>query len=442
MTHNTDCTIKDEFRDELTEIARMMWEGDEAAAKERLTAELGWEHIGGGAGRSVFRVGHTHQSGERETATHEVPCVVKIATSGHHYNGRMQNSGEVGQFQRLPDELAEGDDPIFVPVKDWHDGDLWLSMPEVDPTGGVAHEVERRLRQAGWECADMHMDNVGEMHGYSVVLDYGLDCAEVAQPDELVDDVERGLKQKGCENIETHDEDDGFGEERQEVTFTTPPELLDIPPVDKESRVAVGVGTVDSVSLIFGSYPHDEAEMVLEGEIPEGMDLLSVPEAAERVAEEWGQAWREFTPPEYRLIPDKGTTSVRLSAELESMAEMPPFAAMDMIEEVFELVEMHFPGGFDKPALDDEIEFHEGFRPKVGMVLNHPGFDNDVVITDVRNGDTIVSDEKGRKYNLGIPGYADVEPGMVTGRAERDIRGITKTIESAIEDALPTTDDD
>lgn len=434
------------MKPEVEEVAQLMWEGNTAAATERAESEFGWEFLGGGAGRRAFLVTQEHQEGPVENATEGAPCVVKFATPGHHYDGRTQNQDEVTQFQRFPSELTEpeSDDPLFVPVKDWdEDRFLWLSMPLADGDKGQPYEVKHRLAHNGWKCADIKRDNVGELHGQGVILDYGLDCETRPTPTEMLDEVQSELDRLGCFDFRQEQEEDIYGSPVYRLYFSTPAGLLDLPPTTKESSVLIDKNDVNSFDFYFGAYPEDRAELVIEAftEV-ENTNIPSLDFAAEQVVDGFHDDWFKLEPPQYKLEADgRGYFHVNISTT--APRGLPPDVVYDVASDLFEKVEERFPGGEQYPALDEEINERLNFEAEVGMVLDHPEFVEPVTVVETGPGKTVVMDSSGYDYNLQRDDhpYEQPTPEMVEGYTDVE-EEINDAIDSAIEDALPTTDDD
>lgn len=419
MTHRVDCSVRDEYRDQVNEIATEFWNGNHVKAKG-MTRDLGWDMVGGGAGRKVFRVTPDYQQGEVEGPTHEAPCVVKFATKHARYNGKQQNSQEVSQFQSLPEELTEGHNPVFVPIKDWAPDDSWVSMPLVDADGGTTGAVDRRLAEAGWQCHDMHRDNVGEMHTESVVLDYGLECIEQAAAieiaEELADEFERV-------DHEAEAFDDGDGDAH--MGFTPPPDVLpDIPEHDKTSAVYVSPeGGINMFSLYFGGY---------DPEIAQGFHPPLI-EIAEDVVDEAAWLGANSNPWERQY---DGKEFIEFEVRIEARGpdeRFTPDLAYDLYDDFEREVRDRFPGGSDA---DEKAP--TPIDPEVGMVLDHPDYLNTVVVKEVHDDGTVVwEDTSGYDYTIDPDSHElPVTDDMVVRLPKTTIDTAQERISQAVERAI------
>lgn len=249
-------------------MAQEFYFGNTDEAHKKATNN-GWELIGAdGAGRRVYRVSAENQVGPVVNPVHEAPCVVKFAKKHPRFPGTDQNIEEIEQWEQVK-ELESLEEPVFVPVADHANDDLWVSMPEVDADGGSIPEVKDRLSEKGWICADLSDDNIGEMHDLSVVLDYGIDCITEQSVMDEADEMKSQLEELKCQNIdqERHDHDT--------LSFTWDFEMPDwvLPDIDKEGSIMstivmkamVGIRKMD---LYFGPYGdvnvHEPAERIVD----------------------------------------------------------------------------------------------------------------------------------------------------------------------------------
>lgn len=258
MTHATDCTVKDEWRERITEAAKRFQAGDEASTKETFES-WGWEQIGAGKGRSVWRIPTDLQYDQHDhdltSAVKESPCVLKIARGNRTHGGIQQNQRERAQYRDLPPRAKNADPPVFVPVKDSDEEGYWLSVPEAKPEGG--HGVRERLFEVGMECHDLHGDNIGTMHGEPVVLDYGLDCRELDPALELAENI--GFDLEGSRYMDDEPVVEGDSDSAS-VKFEAPEWIGTLSDGGKLSTVSVTRQFgVKGVSLAFGPWPSEEA---------------------------------------------------------------------------------------------------------------------------------------------------------------------------------------
>lgn len=345
MTHNTDCTVKAESLEDVERIARLIFQ-DEVSEGSSLARDLGWEVVGQGLGRVVYRVNPEDQEGPRESPTEQAPCVIKFARSAGMRGGQGQNRKEIHQFQALPRNLTEPDqgNPVFVPVKDWdEDNDLWLSMPEVNPEGGSTEEVLKRIDEAGWSCDDIKPDNVGWMHNTSVLLDYGFDCRPSPPTMDLATEMAEKLERAGAEAITVIETRHGAL-----IEFLTVHDL-EVEPVETESSVVVDVRTgINFMELAFGQW---------DTRIPYGVrpDQLSLEAASEKVAEEIEDAWLGvFVDVNTNQQGNDIDVIFELTIEPVEGEIMPPEIAIDLYNDVVDHVEEVMPDHELPPT--EEIE--------------------------------------------------------------------------------------
>lgn len=382
----------------MQEIADLFAEGNFPEAHVK-AEDMGWERLGRGIARVAYKVSTDDQDGPAEEPAHEAPCVIKFGTQGRgNASGETQNAEEVHQFQAFPEGLSEGkngDVPAVVPMKDW-DGDdyRWVSAPLVNPIGGDPHEAAGRLAKHGWECADLHSGNVGEMHGKAVVMDYGLECGEtgpngMALADEMVDELDR----LGVDNITATDEGNWT-----DIQFTPPAGLLSVGVPHEQSLVRVRLGGVSYMEIVVGQYEGDELDYT-----------PPLDTAAERVVRTLeNNRWMASV--FHRPREKNGDMMVGFEIENTAGDNWPPEIAAEIIDDVHAAVEAEFPGGREHPISRSE----EPISPEEGMVLDHPDFDNPIEIVDVDDdGNVMATDEDGMEYNLRLADYADITDGMV-----------------------------
>lgn len=214
MTHRSDCTVKESARQRVDDLADRILETNtqQFVKDDQIVQEveaLGWEYLGSGLGRAAFRVPRSQQEGPGGNPTADADCVIKFAqTNTGRHNGIEQNREEVRNFRTLPVELTEeGDPPVFAPLKDWDDDHRWVSLPLADQRGGNSREAEDRLAEHGWHCNDLHMDNLGMMHGRTVILDYGLPCETIHPAIEEAAELARQLRDMGAVDVNTVEQD-------------------------------------------------------------------------------------------------------------------------------------------------------------------------------------------------------------------------------------------
>lgn len=255
MTHTTDCRVKDEYRETVDEIAELFWSGNEAAAHE-MCLDLGWERLGKGVGRVAYRT--SSPDDDDVDVQREHPCVTKFAIQHAKFDGQWQNRVEIQQYDAFPDPLktATVDNiPLIVPLRDYQRGKyLWITQPEVDPTGGNAGVVEAELGEYGWFCPDIHSGNVGEMHGESVLLDYGVRCDHREPPGAVAEYIAGKLEDFGCQAVAVEDIGGVY-----EISFLPPEWVIDTGPPVVESRIPVDERSeTTAMEIAFGGYPADE----------------------------------------------------------------------------------------------------------------------------------------------------------------------------------------
>lgn len=255
----------------MDEIARLFYDGSKVEARNR-AEELGWEQIGSGAGRSVFRIPLAIQEGDRGGVVRDSPCVIKLAVSGMH-DGLMQNQAEIGQWRGLPERVREVEPPVFVPIKDSDEGGYWLTMPEVDTEGGFG--ARDRLVQLGMDCDDLHGDNVGSLHGEPVILDYGYDCREANRPEETAEKVEDWLTRyvEGVRNVEIAADDDNAA-----VAFDPPAHIGVEGEPDTQSEIRIDtMHGIYGGAFAFGPFDVEDDDALLH----------PAQEIEERLSEDW-----------------------------------------------------------------------------------------------------------------------------------------------------------
>lgn len=365
MTHRTDCTVTDEGREAVDRMAEHVFRREIDEANE-LADELGWEFLGRGVARAVYRVSGSDQTGPRKSATEQAPCVVKFSqppTTG-------QNRAEIHQFRALPRDLTEPrtGDPIFVPVKDWdREDDRWLSMPEVDGDAGSIGEVVERLDRAGWHCDDVHRQNVGAMHNTSVLLDYGLDCVEQAATMEQAIELESQIDRHGARSIVVEEHRDGT----VSVEFLTPASVPPGEPVEASSTIWLEPGLgVTFMDLAFGDWDSRvQHEPPLEA-------------AARSVAEQVGLDWIGVHP-EWRLESRNHDVDVifRLDVEPLDGDVMPPDIAGEVFDDVVEGVASEFPAPRSPSEGDVEAAVEGVVEEFVQTELG--GFDRESVLGQI-----------------------------------------------------------
>lgn len=364
MTHDTDCRVLDEFRDEVEEIAAAFWRGDDITA-EHMAEQLGWEKIGGGAGRVVYRVAPNLQEGPTLWATHEQPCVIKFAIPGHRYDGLLQNREEINQFQRFPKEMTTGEEtdegvPIVVPIRDWdQDESRWISMPEAQ-VGGSIEQLRKRLALVGWTCEDVHLDNVSEMHGVSVLHDYGLDCEEKGTPEGIAHQVADWLDALTSVRAITVVEQ----ERRWVIAFTVDDWVLETAPSPKDSAIFVNnFAEVTGMEIAVGGYPtngqSDQIAVAADYDPP-------LFEAAFTVIEELKDDWFDIDVEHvFKTIGELMTVMFKVTFREEPP---PPDRPGEIVDDLLGLVHRHFPGG-EVHTLGPEAVHLE---PEEGMIIDHP----------------------------------------------------------------------
>lgn len=349
MTHDTDCEIKPEFRERLNELARKMYSDDRGAQREVTEdlRELGWVRLGSGISRRAFRVPSDLQDGPTDTVTRQVPCVVKLAKPGIGLSdGQDQNRDEIHNFKTIPDDLLFPEEgvPLFVPLSDWDRDDyLWMSLPEAtngDPAIGSTKEVKDKLKRVGWWCDDLHDRNVAEMHGESVIIDYGADdCYETTPSWESADDLGDLLQDwAGARSIVV----DVISAGSAVVQFLPPVGLNTDEPVKSTSVIEVRKRTgrrdpiVPSMDLYFGSW---DATVDRDP---------TIEEASESVASRFFGEWSRFSPDIQRFDIESGD-DVEVNFLIEfPFDEWPAYdAAAHMYQDLVNFVGEEMPGESD-----------------------------------------------------------------------------------------------
>lgn len=268
MTHDTDCKVLEEAVERLNEVADAFQNGH--GQGRDMAEDLGYEQLGSGAGRSVWAVTDENQVGPRDRVTREAPCVVKFALGNRNpqHSGTTQNRQEVQMWQRFPPRVREAEPPVVAPVKDWNENYEWVTMPLVEH-GGSPQEVEEKLARLGWECGDLHYDNVGNIHGHSVALDFGLSCREVDRPGEIAQEVVDLLENENVEDISTEGDRGGA-----KVVWHPPAWVGDEGHPDTESSARIdAVDGVTGAVFAFGPFPLTD-EHVLSDALPKISDRI------------------------------------------------------------------------------------------------------------------------------------------------------------------------
>lgn len=120
----------------------------------------GFSYLGFGVTRHVFGF---------KNNGHE--CVIKIANNS---DTRYANMMEVATWYSVPEDMRK----FFVPIDAAEEKGWWITEPKVE----MADERERfealedlrdGLLDHGWECLDLHEDNVDYYQGRPVILNYG-----------------------------------------------------------------------------------------------------------------------------------------------------------------------------------------------------------------------------------------------------------------------------
>lgn len=334
MTHNTDCEVLDDT--EVQEAARELWDGD--ISVNDIEELFGWSFLGAGAARAVFLVTPDQQEGPRDSFTREAPCVVKFAKPGRGVgDGRMQNREEIHNFQSLPENLVspESDPPLFVPLSDWDYQDhLWISAPEVDPGGGSTRDATSRLNMEGWSCDDLHMGNVGSIHGETIIVDYGLDCFPITPVVDRARDLSDQIEQFGCRSVVVHEDMDGA-----DVEFLPPAGLPGGQPVRSASVISMRVDRrnagVHWMEWYFGSWDADVD------------DKSQIEAVFETVIDGWDDDWARGID----IMPDVveyKDGDVEVVAEMEIWDPVPPDIAIDMYADFVDLIEDEMPPGVEE----------------------------------------------------------------------------------------------
>ena len=108
-----------------------------------------------------------------ETTVTKYGCTAEIRTGG-------QNLAEVRTWERVKNTPLA---PYFVPVLDYAPDGSWLVQQRVKPLDlserARARAFSDMLTLAGYREQDMQPDNLGEMDGRTVLLDYGFNDAHV-----------------------------------------------------------------------------------------------------------------------------------------------------------------------------------------------------------------------------------------------------------------------
>lgn len=333
MTHRNDCTVLDEYRDELDEMARLFQEGGEKRANE-MAGNFGWEELGRGVSRIVYRVS-SEASGDVDVAP-DSPCVVKFDTTGVDHLD--QNEPEYRQFERFPEEIREGNGgpPIVVPIRDHADDFSWLSAPEAGtPEDPDRRGVIKRLSEVGIKCDDIRDDNVGEMHGEPVLLDYGLECGEATSPEATAELVEAEFLEVGANIRTTYGTPDGGWVVQFLGDDVADPGRRRA--IDPSMVVIDPFGEVARATFVFGGYldvdPADPPE-----------ELVS---AAEAVSEEIRSSMMGIRPKPEVITEKVGGTvvaSVAYVMDFDAVrAEMPPHILAEVWEAIAREVDETFP---------------------------------------------------------------------------------------------------
>lgn len=208
-------------------------------------------------------------------------CVFKFARYGKRGNadGKNQMDEEISNYRNLPDSLTEpsgNKPPVFNPIQDVDESEhLWLTQPFCAPPGDNA-EVQRRLRDNGYEASDLHADNVGTYKTLpeSAIIDYGLsvDRINAARPGRVQNDMEAQLRRYGATDItNVPDRQQGGGEIQWRPDMDHPGEL---PPSQESYAMFTPMGDIAYMDVFFPGFP--------ETRIPDAeMDRL-VDEVADR----------------------------------------------------------------------------------------------------------------------------------------------------------------
>lgn len=344
MTHNTDCEVLDEFRDDLDDIGRRVQSLGGGGMKGLPTEiaveleDLGWDHLGRGAGRSSWLVPQDMQKGTVETPTQDTDCVVKFArATGGFAGGLKQNQEEVGNYQTLPDRLVEGTEtelPLFVPLKDWSGDYYWVSLPRADARGGSGAEMNERLAQNGWECNDIRNANVGEIHGTSIILDYGLECWENESAVEPASDLAHMLEDRGARAVVAQAMSRGSG---AIVEFLPPTGMPGDNDVESMSSMVVKGGQragVDSMELVFGTWDTDQ------------ISTAKLTDAVKDVGFEFSKLWllsrSDLMSERVEEDPDEDEADVTFDIELADKVSIS--TAADMYSDMVATMNIEMPG--------------------------------------------------------------------------------------------------
>lgn len=336
MTHDTNCQVLDEYRDEVNRIAQAYQDGEvrEAAA---MAEDLGWERLGSGIARVAWLVAPEMQDGTVESPTQEAPCVVKFAQGP---NGTYQNTEEIYQYENFPAAVKEADPPVVVPVSDHDDRDhTWLSVPEAEPGGMFAGDVQNRLAEVGYYCEDVHGDNVGEMHGAPVLLDYGMDCHEIELPIEIADDIARWVDDDLVDDVETTEIGDGAT-----FSFTTPA-WIGLPETPETSTIGISPREgPHKFNIFFGPWDDDQAE--------------TLERSFEKVNQELEDLWYVHSRPLFVTNDGKTTVELDIDAEVPSFDErFTADMAAELVEDTIGWVEQFVVEAENPISLADEVMF-------------------------------------------------------------------------------------
>lgn len=416
MTHDTDCRVLDEHREKVNALAEILYDDDTPPGKSREEArefaeEHGWEAIGGGIGRYVFRVAPENQEGPVEKPTHEAPCVIKFATVGQgNADGALQNRFEIEQFGRFPKAISDPDEgpPIVVPISDYDDEDhLWISMPEVDPAGGSAEEAQRRMAEQGWKCSDVHSSNVGVMHGKSLILDYGLECESAETGMQMIDELKTNLEGIGVDTDAAEIEESPIG---LRLDFQGPDWVTETgPPPEKSMISVIPARGVDGMRLYFGLF--DDEPGAFTPDLDAVLDRVAVD-----IEENWFGAMVE------PMLAGSRHAEYTLELDITNHAgeNWAPDIAADLYSDVCDAVHEHAPGG-EIHELPEGAEIDDVIVPDEGDVLDHPDFDGNVTVLEVdEHGNIMVEDEDGLEYNLRLVDYEDPRESMLVDQDSPD----------------------
>jgi hypothetical protein len=356
MTHETDCTVKDQFRDEITEAAKQLYYQQDRLNLRQLAADNGWVLLGSGVARTAFQVSFGNP--DVTDATNQAPCVIKFAREGrggffpgpgNPSDGRIQNQEEIDKFKNLPDELIDPEigTPVFAPLKDWDRNEkLWVSLPHVDDSRGSTHEVKGRLVEKGWVCEDIKPDNVGLMHGESVLIDYGLPCEPAKKKaeedaEELVRLLDRPTR---SEKVQIESIEAGSVGVRYTVEFLPPAFTHGDRRPFFRSRIRGGATAddkrtgVSEFEIIIGEWHPDRIEKVENGEDFENK--------IELVGQEWLNGGVSVVPERFAVQTrdDSGFVYARFKARMRG-EWVPPDIAIGVYDGLLTPVEEQLPVG-------------------------------------------------------------------------------------------------